>query len=363
MKEGRHNNVIKRFIIIFLWPTFLCAIDVRVGYVDHKPFSFLSSDIPSGFAIDIWDEIAQDNQLSYTLTSLGSNISSALESLENGHIDLVLGPVSATRDRLSRLDFTRPFFIEQIGVAFHEIHLGFLDALHIFMKKLGEVGFFIIAIFFIVAAHVYWFFYRWHAPEISTRYFRGIGDSMWFMFARLIQIKVLYRPEGPQARVFMAFWLIVSLVFVSGFFGMITSALSSTLYSYNNQTISNIEDLQDMVSGVVRGSENAVIAKRSTAKVISYETLDAAIEALHTQEVDVVIDDYVSLAQEVQEHKNFALKVSDIRLAIDEVSFSLPKGSPYKEKINHSLLRLQEKGFAEAICHRYIPSSAVYCVP
>ena len=76
-----------------------------------------NGDQLSGISLNIWRRVAEDNNLSYELVEQPSP-KAGIEAVHDGEIDVLVGPISITPDRLNLpgVDFTQPYFIGKEGI-------------------------------------------------------------------------------------------------------------------------------------------------------------------------------------------------------------------------------------------------------
>lgn len=79
---------------------------VRVLVDEDPPFVMRDGGRWSGWAIDLWTEVARQVDIEWEIVGEGN----ADEHLATGRADVGLGDISFTRERATRVDFTQPFF-------------------------------------------------------------------------------------------------------------------------------------------------------------------------------------------------------------------------------------------------------------
>ena len=90
--------------------------ELAVGVFEAPPYAFKSPEGQwRGFSVDLWRQIADDLGLHYRLSE-GSE-DEILESLTDGRLDLVVGPVAVTMDRERVLDFTEAYLTSGLSIA------------------------------------------------------------------------------------------------------------------------------------------------------------------------------------------------------------------------------------------------------
>ena len=80
-----------------------------VAVAGSAPFVFEEGQEDRGIAIEIWDELAGKHDWNYEFKNYES-VEAALQSLNEGESDLVVGPISITSNRVENYRFSQPFY-------------------------------------------------------------------------------------------------------------------------------------------------------------------------------------------------------------------------------------------------------------
>ena len=70
---------------------------IRVGTAGSPPFMFNNQETPEGISVDIWGEIARQENIDYELIPQ-PNVKEGLDALIRGDLDIMIGPISMTTD-------------------------------------------------------------------------------------------------------------------------------------------------------------------------------------------------------------------------------------------------------------------------
>lgn len=84
-----------------------------MGIAGSEPF--LIEEEGKGIAVEIWDEIADKKSWNYKYVSF-ENVEDALHRLNSGDLDVVVGPISITSNRLENMRFSQPFYNSSISI-------------------------------------------------------------------------------------------------------------------------------------------------------------------------------------------------------------------------------------------------------
>ncbi|MFM1842432.1 MAG: hypothetical protein RLZZ490_1168, partial [Cyanobacteriota bacterium] len=92
---------------------------LRVGFAGDAPVVIVSeAGQIQGIAVEIWQEVASKLQLNYEIVSY-SSVPDALFHLALGDVDVVLGTVTVTQERLEQFDFTQPIAQDELTLLVH----------------------------------------------------------------------------------------------------------------------------------------------------------------------------------------------------------------------------------------------------
>ncbi len=117
----KHANLIATLFIVmtfllsasaFAQDTDVISEPLKVGIAGSEPFVFADSD--SGIALEIWEQIAQQKSWDYEYTAF-DNVDKVLQALDQGAIDVAVGPISITAQRLENVRFSQPFYNSSIS--------------------------------------------------------------------------------------------------------------------------------------------------------------------------------------------------------------------------------------------------------
>ncbi len=107
-------------LVIYFLPTSFAAPSLytqkdtlRVGVTGNEPFVFKGKN--EGIAIEIWQKISALKSWNYKLVPF-DNTEDALHNLDNGNLDVVVGPISITAKRLESMRFSQPFYNSSISI-------------------------------------------------------------------------------------------------------------------------------------------------------------------------------------------------------------------------------------------------------
>jgi polar amino acid transport system substrate-binding protein len=339
------------------------ANPIRVGLGVGMPFAGFKDNKAIGLVPKIWEKIANANHWHYRYYPLGENVKSNIVALKKGQFDIVMGPVSVTHDRLLLVNYSRPFYLNQIGIAtFHtRLSIGkvFLNLTEHFF---GPITLIFIAIF-ILMIHLFWLIERNNEnSEIKRSYFSGITQSTWLIFIYLISYNYFIEPKTKAARAFAAILFPLAFIFVVFITSSITAFMTSDLLK-NSNAVTKRSDLYYKHLAYVEGKNTRDFIKAVHAIPIPEKNLNNALTDLNNNQNKVtgVVEDYMVLKTRINQLRLDNIELSPLILSNDEFAFALPYGSPLTQPINNSLVKLQDNGTILSLCKDLLPENYLNC--
>jgi polar amino acid transport system substrate-binding protein len=89
-------------------------MDLTVAVAGSPPFVVDTAD-QTGISMEIWEDVASRLGWPYQ-TRYYEDVPQALQALEQGRVDAVVGPVSITADRAQKFQFTQPYFLSSLSI-------------------------------------------------------------------------------------------------------------------------------------------------------------------------------------------------------------------------------------------------------
>jgi ABC-type amino acid transport substrate-binding protein len=291
-----------------------------------------------GPAVTLWERIAEVNQLEFSYQEY--DLQGLLAAVESSQIDLAVGALSMTPEREERLDFTHPYFLSGLGIAYRGGRTkGFLAGVWRFvsvplLQVLGALGIVLLA-----SGLAVWLFERKRNPEMfggSTH--QGIASGFWW--AAVTMTTVGYGDKAPRTaggRLVALFWMFTSLIIISSFTAAIASALTVGAL---DGPVKTIDDLRKVRVTTVSGSSSADwLAVRGIAYSLTVD-VDEALALLRDQQTDAVVYDAPILDYLVRSDRSGSLVVLDRRFDFHWYAFALPSGSAVTERLNREILEV-----------------------
>ncbi len=316
---------------------------LRVAVAGTAPFILQGNGSPGGLSIEVWDEIAASLDLRFA-TKAYPSVPDALDALEAGQVDAVVGPVSITSERAARMELTQPYFRSSLSILSHSDELGIWERIEPFftVRLLYAVLLFV----FILGCvgTLLWLAERRASPEqFPMSPVRGIGNGMWCAIVTMSTTG--YGDIAPvtlAGRIIAGSWMVVSLVFATSMVAGIASTL--TLTGMGHTTIDTAVKLSGKRVAVLANSPAIDLVDDNGGKTVPMENLDSCYTALKAGEVDAIVFDRPQLLYFLKAEHDDDLAVSTAEYQPQGYGFAFPSGSALMPTVDVELLRLKEDG-------------------
>lgn len=322
-------------------------VRLRVGVAGAPPFVIYGdqgSAPINGISLDVWRDIASTQGWESEYVPQHS-VSEALQAVADGRLDILVGSISITpeRVRLPDISFTQPYFGSSVGVMIprEQSSLWHRVAPFFGITALSSAG--ILTLLLFIVGNLIWLAERRHNPEqFAPQYSEGLQNGMWFALVTLTTVG--YGDRSPKTKVgqlIASVWMIVALLSFSsitaGLASAFTAAMSESAVEPSLQTTG---DLKGKSVAVVADTTAVGWANFYQAEIRLASNLEAAVALLRQEQVDAVMFDRPVLVYYANQNPEQALRVTEIRIALEPYGFVLPVDSPLEKRMNVQLLNL-----------------------
>ena len=208
------------FCLLFPFLAYSQEKILNVGVSIGDPFVIYANNTYNGIAIDLWKLIAEEQNIKYKFIPMGEHIDDAIKKLAAGQIDILIGPVVPTYERMKLVDFTQPYYLNQIGFVVPAQKVNFLNAISSIFNSAINAALLVFLFFFLLYIHIYWYYEIKPYKKTAQSYWDGVKESFWL---HTLDIDLGKIPSHPRTRQFRFLWLILLTLFFSSITASITS--------------------------------------------------------------------------------------------------------------------------------------------
>jgi polar amino acid transport system substrate-binding protein len=306
----------------------------------------------SGFSIELWQAIAAEMKTDYAYLEAG-NVKEILGAVDANKSDLGIAAISITSEREQKFDFSQPMFESGLQIMTPAQTPSGLSWRHVreFLTT-GAIPFLLglLALMILVPGHIAWLVERRHADPLFARsYFPGIFQAIWWSTGAATG----QQPDTPRSvpgRTLAAISILGSVFFLTYFQANLTASLTVKQLQGD---IAGPDDLPGKRVGTTTGSTSAAYLETKKVKVVEFQKIEAAIEALENKQLDaVVFDAPVLLYHAANEGRGKVEMVGPI-FRREDYGILMPQGSPLRKPVNAALLKLRENGTYEILYKKW----------
>ena len=333
------------------------ARTLKVGFSGSAPFVIQKDEGRSGISLDIWRRIAEDNNLSYRLIKQ-ANPRQGILALNKGEIDLLVGPISITPERLNLpgVDFTQPYFIGKEGILLPLKPTTLLNRLQVFFGWAVVSSVLVLITVLLVVGSLIWLAERRsNSEQFPVEPIPGIASGMWFALVTLTTVG--YGDKAPMTKIgrgLTSVWMVISLIAVSSLTASLASAFTLFLSGTTNESITDPAQLNGQRAAVLEGTSGEELAEEKNMRIVPSQTLGDAIEKVLTNKADAVIFDRPAIRYHLKNNPELAVQLAPFTLAEQTYGFAFRTGDPLRTPLNISILKLQRSGAMEDISKRLL---------
>ena len=341
--------------LVISLPTLASAAPLRVGVAGSAPFVVRRDTDTSGISVEVWAEVARSQNIEYELIPQ-SSVANALEVVNQGELDLLIGPITITSQRLKTVDFTQPYFSTEIAVLTTADDPSLWSRVKPFFETavLTSVGVLVTLMF--VVGNLVWLAERnENSEQFPKDYFQGVGNGMWFALVTLTTVG--YGDRAPITRLgrFIAgTWMILALVTVSSLTAGLASAITIALSGGSTEQFTSPSSLEDARLTTVEGSSSAEVVHNYSSRVQKVANLAEAVQKLADERADAVVFDRPAMEYYLKQNPELNLKLTNLSLGTELYGFVLPIDSPLTKDLNIELRQMSENGTLQEITNRWI---------
>ncbi|MDB9304038.1 MULTISPECIES: transporter substrate-binding domain-containing protein [Cyanophyceae] len=336
-------------------PTLASAAPLRVGVAGSAPFVIRKDKDTSGISVEVWKQVARSQNIEYELIPQ-SSVANALEVVEQGELDLLIGPITITAQRLQKVDFTQPYFSTEIAVLTTAEDPSIWSRVKPFFETAVLTSMGILVILMFVVGNLVWLAERnKNSEQFPKNYLQGVGNGMWFALVTLTTVGYGDRaPVTRLGRLIAGTWMVLALVTVSSLTAGLASAITIALSGDSTEQFTSPSSLQDTRLATVKGSSSVEVVQNYSNRIQEVATLGDAVKLLSTKSADAVVFDRPALEYYLTQNPELNVKLTNLSLGNELYGFVLPIDSSLTKKLNIELRLMSENGSLKDIATRWL---------
>lgn len=329
-------------LFLVMLPRISNATELNVVLVGSAPFVI---DSPggeyTGLSVDLWKGVAEEQGLSYKLSYVGDSVDVALQKLENGEADLIVGPISITAKRNSRVTFTQPYFHAGLAILAPEETSSLTSMVKPFITKAFLSGAIILASILLVIGFLVWLAeHKKNDEHFPKDPVQGISEGLWF--ALVTMTTVGYGDKTPKSFVgkfISGIWMLASIVTVSSLTAFIASSMA--VAQVMTTSIDGIDQLRGKRVAVIEGTTSQEFVKRNGCRLVRVDSLNEAVRLMKEKKVSAIVHDRPVLSYMLQQEKLVDVNLSKTTYEIQGYGFAISDNVD-SQSISTSILRFSE---------------------
>ncbi len=317
---------------------------LRVGIREVIPFIFIDENQqPSGYSIDLWMAIADQLNLKYSFVP-STGISSTLQDMKDGKLDLAIGAITITEEREKLFDFSYSHFHTGLGIMTRDnleySVAGLFSSFFTAGRLINIAGFFL---FLLLSAHVIWLAEKKANCSFHCKYLPGIFEGIYWTIVTASTVGYGdYIPKSKLGKFLSVLIIIISLPLFGIFVADFTSDI--TLHKIRSN-INGPKDLDGKLVGVVKGStSDKYLTQEHLGILEEYVNEEELLSHLLEGGLDAVVLDLPTLQYYANTEGKGKVKIVGKMFNKQDYAFLYPEGSKLNETINRILLKLCENG-------------------
>ena len=345
------------FLIFSAYPLSAQSVErkVRVAARICPPFVMNENGKFSGISIFLWDKIAEQLDLEYSIELYGLN--EMLEAVVQDKADIAVTCLSMTDEREKIIDFSHPFYETHLSIAVKQ-H-GFLHSIKnlFYNKKLFIALGIIVGVAALIGGILYLLEHKINDTLYSMKN-KG-GKLMEAFIAGLLFVTSgpirYYQFKTLTARILTAFLAVGSTIMIASITALLASAFTIDQMS---SEIKGPQDLAKVRVGAIEASTSFEYLQEQGINSRTFSDRQELFAALDDGQVDAVVGDDVVLKYKIKESQTEGryenLTVLPFVFEKQNYAFALPDESPHRELLNQLLLAVRDTSEWKVEINKYI---------
>ena len=330
------------------------------GCVIDEPNIKYEKGVYTGIIIDIWEKIAQENNIKYKYVNAGNNYNDSLKEIHK--YDLILGCFIVTPERYNKYIFSESLFDVKLGIA----HIKMNKGLNIVKRLSYNLRYIVLimTIIFIIAILI--FFYLEYGKFYNIN---KLDQSYMTIGLTLLQQGAMKSPKSKLGGIFLLIISFTTIILTSIMTAITTKTvfdhdIEKALYSENSSMANkrfliqkghyNINKISNKIPGLLIKEYNGIAENMFKYYIKNSDKFDG------------LLINQINLAYYMEKFKIKNIEISSFYLSIFPQGFIFNKKfseSELAKKINYSILNIVISKEINKVCEMYIPKYKNICTP
>jgi ABC-type amino acid transport substrate-binding protein len=328
---------------------------MKVGVMHEPPFAIINDSKGfSGFGVDLWERIAEDNNTQYKYIRYNDHLG-LLRALDFREIDIAINPIHVNEVRLRMFEVTQPFYVSSIGVATTSAERSQITMI---LRNFFSIDFLRLVSWIVLTVLVFgvilWIAERKHNRMQFGTGWHGLFDGLWWSAVTITTVGYGDKaPKSKMGRAIAMLWMFLAIIIISAFTGTVASTL--TVKSLGAD-IEQFEDLRNVKKlGCVYGSTSEEILKKNEITAhLFYDSPEKALRGLANKEIQVLLHDRTVLEYQISKMDLYSrVQLLQVEFHKQFRSFLMPRGSENLRWVNPLLVRNINDPSWQEILKRY----------
>ncbi len=306
-----------------------------IGLTETPPFVMEEKGKIFGLSISSWELVNEEMGMEYEYIFYPSLVE-LLAAVERAEVDLSINPVTVTRRRMERMDFSQPYFISHTAVAKKNETMIWTYLANILSWNFISAILILLGIIFLFGFLV-WIFERKKNKEEFGSGIKGIFQGFWW--SAVTMTTVGYGDKSPitlGGRFIGLIWMFMAIIMISS----LTAGIASSLTVQNiSDEIVSVQDLNRFEVITVTGSSALELLDQYNIQSEEVANAKEGIAMIREKDQALFIYDEPILKYHIDnEELQDEVQILQHTLKRDYYSYSFPKNSPLIEQIDPVLI-------------------------